>query len=466
MTSPAGVVGCTIVARNYIPYARVLADGWRHHHGALPFHVLVIDEEDPAAHADGFQVLSPAELGVDAAELARLRGIYGVAELTTALKPYLLRQVLDAAGDAVIFLDSDTDVHAGLHEVAPIAAHHGIVLSAHFLEPPPLDGKCPSELDKLRSGVFNSGFLAVGQSARPFLEWWASRLRRDCLFSDPIGLHADQGWLNMVPSYFEHHVLRDPGVNVAPWNIHERRIGWDDGSFSVNGEPLRTFHFAGFDPTHPQRPDTYEWPFRRFHEPLPGRPTPLRVDMTTEPGLEHLCRTYCEKLFAAGYEEYREVRYRFTATAAGRTLGPWERRAYRELLLAAEARGREIPDPFNAARSSEFERMLDAPGKTGLLSGEALARLTDLRLARPVTGDRWRTLRAALGLCRQLSRRAPGRRYPWTPHPLPGDRTRLEYAIDGNPPAPTDPRAPSDATRDALPDRRERSAPTSPTLRP
>ena len=75
------------------------------------------------------------------------------------------------------------------------------------------------------AGVFNSGFVAVGQSGRPFLDWWASRLRRDCLFCEPMGVHADQRWLDFVPSYFDHHVLRDPGINVAQWNLHERRSG-------------------------------------------------------------------------------------------------------------------------------------------------------------------------------------------------------------------------------------------------
>jgi hypothetical protein len=427
-------VGCTIVARNYIPYARVLTESWRRHQGGRPLHVLVIDEDDGARRRVGLDTLVPEELGLPAAELARLRGIYGAAELTTALKPHLLRHLLDRGADAVLFIDSDSEVHADLGEVAMLAARHGVVLSPHFLEPPPLDGRSPSELDKLRSGVFNSGFHAVGQSARPFLDWWASRLRRDCLFSDPIGLHADQGWLSMVPSYFEHHVLRDPGVNVAPWNIHERRVHWEGGEVSVNGGPLRTFHFAGFDPEYPQDPHRYEWPFRRFHEALPGRPAPLRADMAAEPGLERLCRTYREKLFAAGYETFRRVPYRYSATAAGRTLGPWERRAYRELLLAAEAHGGvEIPDPFDPARSSEFERMLDAPRRTGLLSGAARARLTDLRLARPVPEGRLRLLRTALGLSRQVIRRSPGRRHPWIPHPLPGDRTRLEYmAIGGH----------------------------------
>ncbi len=81
--------------------------------------------------------------------------------------------------------------------------------------------------------------------------------------------------------------------------------------------------------------------------------------------------------------------------------------------------------------------MLTDPGSARLLSEAALARVTDARLAEPVaSGDRWGPLRSALGLSRQLARRLPLRRHPWTPHPLPSDRTRLEYPAAGHQRAP------------------------------
>ncbi len=330
MTSRTGAVGCTIVAKNYIPYARVVADGWRRHHDQLSFRVLVIDE-DPGAQSEGLDLLSPADLGLPPAELAQMRGIYGIAELTTALKPHLLRFLLGEGADVVLFLDSDIDIHAGLHDVVPLAARHGIVLSPHLLEPPSLDGGSPSEPEIAWSGLFNSGFLAVGESSRAFLDWWASRLRRDCLFCEPMGVHADQRWLDFVPSYFEHCVLRDPGINVAQWNLHERRLREEGGSFTVNGEPLRAFHFSGFDPENSQRLC------------LDGWPAPLRFDIAREPALGRLCRAYGDKLLAAGYRESRTIPYRYATTAAGTALGTWQRWAYRELLIAAEVRGTGHP---------------------------------------------------------------------------------------------------------------------------
>jgi hypothetical protein len=416
MRTDQGAVACSIVARNYLPYARVLAAGWRAHHPQIPLRVLLIDGDAGGDTGDGLDVLGAGFLGLGDDELARMRGIYGPAELTTALKPRLLRRLLDDGAEAVVYLDADTDVHADVGAVVAAAAQHGIVLSPHLLHPPPADGLSPSEYEKQRSGIFNSGFLAVGPSSAPFLDWWAARLRRDCLFSDSMGAHADQLWLNFVPSYFPHHVLRDPGINVAQWNVHERAIRWDGTRYTVDGGPLRTFHFAGFDPASPDRPSTYDWW------------TGLRVDVAAEPDLQRLSRAYGVKLTDAGIHAARRVPYRFASSAAGVPMTTWRRRAYRELLLAAEARRCSIPDPFDAACSPAFERMLADPAATGLLSSAAEARLADGLIAEHVAGlTHPRRARHAMRLPRQLARRAARYRQRWAPHPLPSDRTLLEY---------------------------------------
>src|SRR5262249_18866696 len=84
-----------------------------------------------------------------------------------------------------------------------------------------------------------------------FLSWWAERLETQCVFDPPKGLYRDQGWLALVPCYFEYHILRDPGCNVAYWNVRERNVTWTGKRYKVDGGPLRSFHFSGFDPAAP-----------------------------------------------------------------------------------------------------------------------------------------------------------------------------------------------------------------------
>jgi hypothetical protein len=410
-SSPAA--GCTIAARNYLPYVRVLAAGWHRHHAA-PLFALVVDAEPGEVAEPGIGILTPEDLGIDPGELGRLRGIYDVAELTTALKPALLRVLLERTSEPVLYLDADTDVHGALDGTAVLARAYGIALSPHLLEPAPADGLSPSESEIAWGGFYNSGFLAVARSAGAFLDWWAARLRRDCLFCEPMSMHADQRWLDLVPSYFPHTIVRDPGVNVAQWNVHERPIRREEERWLAKGGPLRTLHFSGYDPADPELLASGGWP------------RPLRFDAAA-PELRALCADYGARLMDAGYPTARDVRYRHARSVAGTPLTPWRRLAYRELLLAAEARGRELPHPFDAGRSDAFERLIADPQATGLLSPAAQARLEDAQIALPPGAAPSTSLDALLRGARQLARRLPVHANGWQPYPLPSDRTLAEY---------------------------------------
>src|ERR1700739_4179596 len=88
--SGADFAACTIIARNYLPMARTLAESWRAVHPGCPFFTLLLDspqgffrpEEEP------FQTVLVSEL-----DIANLNGFlfkYSILEASTAVKPYLL----------------------------------------------------------------------------------------------------------------------------------------------------------------------------------------------------------------------------------------------------------------------------------------------------------------------------------------------------------------------------------------
>jgi len=97
--------------------------------------------------------------------------------------------------------------------------------------------------------VYNLGFLAIKRSAESikFIQWWASRLSMFCYNDIPRGIFTDQKWMDLAPCFFNVFLLKHPGYNAAPWNISKRKINSNDGSYFVNDEPLRFFHFSGFD---------------------------------------------------------------------------------------------------------------------------------------------------------------------------------------------------------------------------
>ena len=272
--SPHGFVGCTTATTGYLPGARVLARSWQRHHPESPFFVLLVDADDDCPdESELFELIRPDELGLSPDELAVQKGIYHAGEFSTALKPHLLRHLLDRGASAVVFSDADTDIYARLDDVAAAAVTDALALTPHVLSPIPGDGMTPTQIEyqQIESGLFNTGLIAVADGGRTLLDWWGSRLARDCL-NESEGMWVDQRWTDWVPPYFEHVVLRDPSLNVAFWNLHERPLQDADGKPSVASVPLRHFHFSGFDPQRAEfRPGTCKSLRGRSRSPMDVR---------------------------------------------------------------------------------------------------------------------------------------------------------------------------------------------------
>jgi hypothetical protein len=409
------VIGCTTVTASYAAYADVLAAAWMRFQPDVPFCVLLLDGDKSALANEGVRVIAAEELDVSPLDLQIRRAIYDPFELANSLKADLVRTLLAEGHDAVVFLDSDTDIYGPLEDVGIAAAEHGVALSPHFLRPPPSDGRYPGELDvPLKYGVFNSGFIAVGAGAGPFLEWWTGHVRRDCVDDLASAMHVDQYWLQSVPAYFEHTILRDPTLHVAHWNLHERQLEHDGGRYLVDSRPLRTFHFSGFDPERPDRIHRY---------PIP---IPYRVDPAHNPALAGLLREYASELLAAGYRERSALGYAYATSASGLRLKRWERAVYREAALAHEAGAAfELPNPFDPADSAAFEQLISCSGSNLPLSAQALKRLA---AAKKVYAEQAATPEAPAGLGTRARGFVRHRIFGSEQgHRLSSDRTALEY---------------------------------------
>lgn len=360
---------CTIVARNYLAYARVLAASYARHHRGERISVLVIDGDvrdgvkNPGSDAEPFETILPSQLPLSDDEYRRMASIYDVMELSTAMKPAFLRFLLDRGAQAAMYLDPDIEVFAALDDLYRLAIEHAIVLTPHTLRPIPADGCKPTFADLAASGVYNLGFIAVSRAAGPFLEWWAEHLRRDCLMAPEANLFVDQRFIDFLPTFFAAHVARDAGYNVAYWNLHERRLTWNDTGYEVAGGPLRFFHFSGFNPATPQVLSKHQG-------------TTPRTVLTEHRDLGRLCREYAERLLAAGYQQCISIPYGFANTANGLPLDRRMRRLYREGLLAAE-RGThaEPPAPFDPAEAAAFIEWTKAPAALEAMPAHSRAAL-------------------------------------------------------------------------------------------
>ncbi|HVR41082.1 MAG TPA: glycosyltransferase, partial [Thermoanaerobaculia bacterium] len=325
-----------------------------------------------------FEIIREDELPFDLpSDFHTMAAIYDVTELATAVKPWVFEHLFARGASSVIYLDPDIEVFDSLGPLEPLTHKHGIVLTPHVTEPLPQDGKRPDECDLLLSGIFNLGFLAVsGEAAKTFLPWWRQRLRRNCLNDPAAGLFVDQHWIDFVPALFEPWILKDPGYNVAYWNLPHRVLTRDGDTIKVNGSALRFFHYSGFTPRTPHLLSKHQ------HQSL-------RIRLSDMPLLAELCERYAAALEAAGFADCGALPYGFAATAGGLPLDARTRRALRHTYLADEAGERtpSFPNPFSTAGAGDVvQRLLrpspHAPGVPAWL-GEIWSERADLRIAFP-----------------------------------------------------------------------------------
>jgi glycosyltransferase involved in cell wall biosynthesis len=151
-----------------------------------------------------------------------------------------------------------------------------------------------------------------------------------------------------VPCLFDHVILKDTAYNVAYWNLHGRRLAWEDGRYTVDGERLRFFHFSGFDPRRP-------WVLSKHQLDAP------RVVLSEHPAVARLCREYARDLDAARDPAVEGLGYGWGTAAAGFSINRRMRQLYREALLAWErGEGPEPPTAFDADPDA-FVRFLNTP---------------------------------------------------------------------------------------------------------
>jgi hypothetical protein len=333
----------TIVAKNFLPFARVLAGSLREHHPAVPFFTVLADRPDAvcAPGREPFEIVLLDDLGIP--DLRHLCFGYSRQQVSIALKPSLLAYLLDRGFTSVIFLDADILVLDSLQPVFDAAGAHAICLTPHLLSPLSGTDRRARDLNILGSGVYNGGFVGVSEhaSARQFLAWWADRLHTHCRHDVAHGMHYDQRWLDLVPALFDDvHVVRDAGCNVAYWNLPERESSL-----------IRFFHFSGFEPERPQTVTRYS--NRHTME-------------TIGPEAAALFARYVERLRDEGYFECRDWTYGFGAFDNGVPIPNVARRLYLEANGALDRFG----DPFAADGLQSYFRWLNEPveGSSGAVT--------------------------------------------------------------------------------------------------
>lgn len=238
---------CTIASANYLPRVKVLEQSLKAYHPESRLHILLCEHPQEVAALSqeaGHAFLAPDAICSDWQTLAFR---YEITEYNTALKPYLLEFLLNTHCDAVIYLDPDIEVFSPLDSVMALFESHDLLLTPHVCLPLEVDGLRSGMDDIIRAGVYNLGFIGISgrDEARRALRWWRDVCRDYCYFAEHR-YFVDQFWAAALPAFIQRfHCLRDPGCNVAYWNIFQRRLAKSGNRWLVDNDDLKFFHFSG-----------------------------------------------------------------------------------------------------------------------------------------------------------------------------------------------------------------------------
>ena len=247
----------TSISFSYLNRARVLGASLRRHHPDWKLWLCITDKEPPGfrfeASREPFDILLYAsDLGID--EFEKWLFKHNVVEACTAVKGIFLQRMLDSGAEKVVYLDPDIAVFGSLQPIVDWLDNSSVLLTPHQLHPESeTQAIVDNEICSLNHGIFNLGFVAVRNDGpgRQFTAWWRDRCMQYCFDQKENGIFVDQKWCDLAPALFDGvRIIRDPGYNVASWNLSHRIIAMgEDGYIVVNSKyPLRFYHFTKLGP--------------------------------------------------------------------------------------------------------------------------------------------------------------------------------------------------------------------------
>lgn len=262
---------------SYLNRARVLATSLRRQHPDWVIWAVLTDKPPPGLVFDLAQeafdrVLSAEDLYGDETD-SWLFGL-DIVEACTGVKGRAhLRILQEPDVGHVVYFDPDIAVFNSMQPLIDLLVDNAIILTPHQIDPEPaadIFAILDNEIASLNYGSFNLGFVATeaGPEARRFACWWDERLHDWCHDRRDIGVFVDQKWCNLVPCFFDGvKILRDPGYNVASWNLSQRKMHFDaSGQALINGKLLRFFHFTKLGPVGDEMTRRYARGNSEIHE--------------------------------------------------------------------------------------------------------------------------------------------------------------------------------------------------------
>jgi hypothetical protein len=335
--------GCTIAVPAEIPQALVLANSFFRFHSQGKFAILLLDQPQPGyaeSFSPGIKLLYPADLGLEAGGEWRLPMLYSRQELVSILLPALLHELLRSSATTAVYFEVTTEIFGSLSGILELFPGAEAVMATEAARNDLGDDLRPS-------------FVAARHGAETTLRSWFDRVRNrnsEVKAITPLdSSSAVENWW-AAPSF---HVLRIPGFAVGFWNLNPETFAWKEEHYEIDGEPLLSFDFRGYDPGKPHLLSKHQGV-----EP--------RILLSDWPVIAQICDEYQSKVVQAGYDKRKCVSYRFDYLPSGLRIDHRMHQVYRDAYTQHKlGLDREPPSPFGPEGEEKFLQWLNEPLRPG-----------------------------------------------------------------------------------------------------
>lgn len=254
-------IAFTICSNNYLAQAKVLMDSMSETNPEYKLYIFLCDEFNERINYKDFGSVTFVSISnMYIYCFHEIVNKYDIVELNTSIKPSAFKYLIANSESVtkIIYLDPDIQVFDSLDLIEDNLENHDILLTPHVVKPIAVDDKSPAENLFLNYGIYNLGFLAVkadSPNVANFLDWWEERTLKIGYSKVEEGLFVDQLWINLVPIFFDKvKILKELGLNVAPWNLHERnsitKVG--DKFIMIDNSILLFYHFSSYNYKQPE----------------------------------------------------------------------------------------------------------------------------------------------------------------------------------------------------------------------
>jgi hypothetical protein len=238
---------CTYFDHNYLPRGLALYHSLQQHAPGAQLWVLCLSDACyRTLLALDLPTLVPVRLAdFEAADpdVAATRSTRSLIEYYFTCSPAWMLFVLDSTLDAewVTYLDSDLFFFASPDPIYDEMKDAAFGIIPHRFS-------CGLE-DYRRFGLYNVGWVSTRRrdDGIAALRWWRERCIEWCYDRVEGDRFADQRYLDRMPEMFSGiHVISHLGANLAPWNLADCRLEWNNGRVEIERRyQLVFFHFYG-----------------------------------------------------------------------------------------------------------------------------------------------------------------------------------------------------------------------------